>query len=217
MQCLNQSGLIDDRSAADIDQGAIWPQCLQDLGIHDFMGGGAAGCDANERVAAACHFSKVVKVPIGHIFFRARVINNRCLPRRELVGNGLANAAKSQNPHGLFVHRAGQRGVALGAPIARADVGIVTQQLAIAGQQEQERRGGDLLVQHIWRMSNKDIAAHRFGNVNRVITDTVPADDFEIAERGHELRVHAIMTICDDMSDGLGIKVVQLVDRECRF
>ena len=47
LKCLNQSGLIDDRSAADIDQRAIWPQCLQDLGINDFMGGGAAGCNAD--------------------------------------------------------------------------------------------------------------------------------------------------------------------------
>ena len=47
LQCRNQSGLIDDRSAADIDQRAIWPQCVQDLGINDFMGGGAAGCNAD--------------------------------------------------------------------------------------------------------------------------------------------------------------------------
>ena len=62
-----------------------------------------------------------------------------------------------------------------------------------------------------------DIAARRLGDVNRIITDTVTTDDFEIAERGHELWVHAIMAICDDMSDSRRIKIVQLVDRECRF
>ena len=66
-------------------------------------------------------------------------------------------------------------------------------------------------------MGDKDIAPHRLGDVNRIITDAVPADDFEIAERGHELRVHAIMAVCDDMGDGGRVEIVQLVDRECRF
>ena len=181
------------------------------------MGGGAARRDADERIAGACHFGKIVKVAIGHIFFRARVVYNRCIPGRELVGNGLTNAAKPQNSNGLFVHRAGERGVALGLPIARADIGIITQKFAVAGQQEQKRRGRNLLVQHIWRMGDKDIAPHRLGDVNRIITDAVTADDFEIAQRGHELRVHAIMAICDDMGDGGRVKIIQLMDRECRF
>ena len=144
------------------------------------------------------------------------MVDNGCIPRRKLIGNGLANAAKPQDSNGLFVHRAGQRGVALGLPIAGADISIIAQKLSVAGQQEQKRRGCNLLVQHIRRMGDKDIAPHCFGDINRIVTDTVPTDDFEIAECAHQLWIHPIMAVCDDMGDRGWIEIVQLMNRECR-
>ena len=57
-------------------------------------------------------------------------------------------------------------------------------------------------------MGDKDIAPHRLRDINRIITDTVTTDDFEIVQRRHELWVHPIMAICDDMGDDGRVKII---------
>src|SRR3546814_2658032 len=86
-----------------------------------------------------------------------------------------ADAAKAEDAEAAAADGAGQ-GHALLQPLALAHVAVAVADLARGGEQQGDRHVGDVVVQHVGRVGDDDVAPGGVREIDGVDPDAVAAD-----------------------------------------
>lgn len=217
---LDEFRFIDDGAARDIDQRALRSQGLDHLPVDQVMRGRAAGRDDHNIVDIPGHLGQVAVVAIRDIrLFVAAVIDHIAVEGLELFRDFPADPSHSQYADRLFLDGTGQWRAALAFPFAGAHPVVVVDQTPADGEHQHDRRIGHIVVQHIRRMGHYNAVLRRARRIDRVIADAEARNHFQVRERCHEFRFHAVMAVRGDRLDGGSLllhKGLQVVDL-CKF
>ncbi len=155
----DQSGLVDDRAARNVDQNTLGSESFQHRGIDHVFGRGAAGHDDNERVHVARHVDELRVMPIGKLGpLVPRVVGDRHAERFQPAGDRYANAPHAEQADAAVAQRRPAQRIVAFRPFAGAQIPLGLRQLAHRAKEEAERGVGDLLGKHVGSMGDDDAA-----------------------------------------------------------
>src|SRR4029077_14270358 len=100
--------------------------------------------------------------------------------RGAAIGDGAADAAEPEHPHGLAADAAPERDRALARPGALAHVAIGEWDLARRHARKADGEVGHFARQNTWSIGHHDIALARGGEIDRIGSDPEEGDHFEL-------------------------------------
>src|SRR5690606_12974862 len=104
------------------------------------------------------------------------------------------NSAHPIHTDGAVAQRQSGEGIVRDFPFALAKVSLRLRNFAHDADKQPYCEVGHLLIQYIWRICNNDISAVCIGSIDRIISDPVAGDNFEIGKSVNKLAVNPSVT-----------------------
>ena len=201
-QCLDEGGLVDHAAARDIDERAVRAERVDHGGRDEVARFRPALTRDHEIVAAPRQLDGIGDVVVGRIGLAAGpAIDHAHAQRGATIGDGAADAAEPEHPHGLAADAAPERDRALARPGALAHVAIGEQHLARGREHQADGEVGHFVRQNTWGIGDHDIALARGGEIDRIGSDPEDGDHFELWQRCDQRAVGAAIGLGRDRAD----------------